>query len=87
VDLALHFALGYAGAGLLATIVQPSPLLVVALLAIVGLGAWLLIARRRHASTAVAVNAWSQATCPACLVLGSLASLETERAVRWSSAV
>jgi hypothetical protein len=87
VDLGLHFALGYAGAGLLAIIVQPSPLLVIAVLAVLGLVAWFVIARRRHASAAVAVNAWSQATCPVCLVLGSVASLETERAVRWSSAV
>jgi membrane protein DedA with SNARE-associated domain len=87
VDLGLHFAIGYAGSGLLATIVQPSPLLVVLVLAMVGLGAWLFIARRRHASTAVAVNAWAQATCPVCLVLGSIAPLETERAVRWSGAV
>jgi membrane protein DedA with SNARE-associated domain len=87
VDLGLHFAIGYAGAGLLATIVQPSPLLLVALLAIVGLAAWFVIARRRHASAAVAVNAWSQATCPVCLVLGSVASLQIEAVSRQQSAV
>jgi membrane protein DedA with SNARE-associated domain len=75
IDLGLHFALGYVGSGLLAIVVQPSPLLVVLALAVVGLGAWLIIARRRHASTSLAVNAWSQATCPACLVLGSIAPL------------
>jgi membrane protein DedA with SNARE-associated domain len=76
IDLALHFAIGYAGAGLLATLVQPSPLLLIPLLAIVGLGAWLFIARRRGASTEVAVNAWAQATCPACLLVGGIASLQ-----------
>jgi membrane protein DedA with SNARE-associated domain len=87
VDLGLHFAIGYAGAGILASLVQPSPLLLIAVLAIAGLGAWLLIARRRHVSTRVAVNAWAQATCPVCLALGSVASLQAEPAVRWSSAV
>jgi membrane protein DedA with SNARE-associated domain len=87
VDLGLHFAIGYAGAGLLATIVQPSPLLVIPILAAVGLVAWFFVARRRHASAAVAVNAWAQATCPVCLLVGSLAPLETEPAVRWSGAV
>src|SRR5437899_5747175 len=72
VDLGLHFAIGYAGSGLLATIVQPSPILLVVVLAGVGLAAWLLIARRRRASTEVALNAWAQPTCPVCLVLGSV---------------
>jgi hypothetical protein len=86
IDLALHFVLGYAGAGILATIVAPSPLMVVVVLAVVGLGAWLLIARRRRVSASVAVNAWAQATCPACLVLGSIASLESDRSdrIRWA---
>jgi membrane protein DedA with SNARE-associated domain len=87
IDLGLHFALGYAGAGLLAALLGPLPLLIATALAIAGLVAWLLIARRRHASSAVAVSAWAQATCPACLLLGSVASLETERAVRWQRAV
>jgi membrane protein DedA with SNARE-associated domain len=87
VDLGLHFAIGYAGSGLLATLVQPSPVLLIVALAVVGLGAWLFVARRRHASAAVAVHAWAQATCPVCLLVGSVASLETERAVRWSRAV
>ncbi|MCA1647338.1 MAG: VTT domain-containing protein [Chloroflexi bacterium] len=72
IDLGLHFAIGYAGSGILATIAQPAPLLVVLALALVGLAAWFLIARGRHASATVAVNAWAQATCPVCLVLGSL---------------
>jgi membrane protein DedA with SNARE-associated domain len=87
IDLGLHFAIGFAGSSLLATIVQPSPILVVGALAILGLAAWLLIARRRHVSTAAAANAWAQATCPVCLALGSVASLEAERTVRLSRAV
>ena len=86
VDLGLHFGIGYAGSSLLATIVQPSPILLVAILAILGLAAWFVIARKRRASTEVAVNAWTQATCPVCLVLGSVAPLETETAIRWSRA-
>ena len=87
IDLALHFAIGYAGSGILATIAQPSPVLIVVGLALVGLVAWLLVARWRHASTTVALNAWAQATCPACLILGSVAPLETEPGVRWSGVV
>src|SRR5919199_5652892 len=37
IDLALHFAIGYAGSGLLSTLVQPSPALIVVLLAVIGL--------------------------------------------------
>jgi membrane protein DedA with SNARE-associated domain len=86
-DLGLHFALGYAGSGLLATIVRPSPLLVVGVLGLLGLAAWLVIARRRRVSAQTALNAWAQATCPVCLVLGSVAPLETETAIRWQRAV
>src|SRR5207244_4595508 len=87
VDLGLHFAIGCAGSSLLATIVQPSPILLVALLAALGLGAWLLIACRRHLTAATAAQAWAQATCPVCLALGSVATLGDERAVRLSRAV
>ncbi len=80
VDLALHFGIGYAGAGLLSAIVQTSPLLVLIVLLAVGLGAWLVIARRRRVPTRVAVSAWVQATCPACLALGSVAPLSYEKA-------
>src|SRR5205085_8503662 len=73
--------------GILGTIAQPSPVLIVVGLALVGLVAWLLVARWRHASTTVALNAWAQATCPACLILGSVAPLETEPGVRWSGVV
>jgi membrane protein DedA with SNARE-associated domain len=72
IDLALHFVLGYAGSGLLASLLQTSPLLIVLGLAVVGLCAWLFIARRRHLSSAQAVNAWAQATCPVCLLVGAV---------------
>ena len=77
-DLALHFALGFAGAGLLAAIVQPSPIVLAVGLMLIGLAGWLLIARRRHMSRAVALNGWAQATCPVCLVLGGANALESE---------
>jgi membrane protein DedA with SNARE-associated domain len=86
VDLGLHFAIGFAGSSLLALVVQPSPLLLIAALAILGLGAWMLVARRRRSTTALALNAWAQATCPVCLALGSIAPLESEPAVRFSGA-
>jgi membrane protein DedA with SNARE-associated domain len=82
IDLGLHFAIGYAGAGLLASVVAPSPLVVIVALAVLGLAAWFVVARRRRASPAFAVRAWAQATCPACLVVGSLAPIDTEPAVR-----
>jgi membrane protein DedA with SNARE-associated domain len=72
IDIALHFALGYAGAGLLAAVAQPSPVLVVLGLMALGLVAWLLIARRRRRSAEYALDAWAQATCPVCLVLGAV---------------
>jgi membrane protein DedA with SNARE-associated domain len=78
IDLGLHFALGYLGSGLLTTLVAPSPIVLVGVLALVGLGAWLYLARRRGMSRARAVEAWAQATCPVCLVLGE--------AVRWEGA-
>jgi membrane protein DedA with SNARE-associated domain len=81
IDVALHFAIGFAGSSVLAAILQPSPLLVIVALAILGLAAWLLVARRRHASTSMALNAWAQATCPVCLAIGTLAPLEPEPAV------
>jgi hypothetical protein len=86
VDLGLHFAIGYAGSSLLAAVVQPAPLLVIVLLALVGLTGWFAIARRRRLTGSVAVNAWVQATCPVCLAIGGVASLEDEPAVRWSGA-
>lgn len=87
IDVGLHFAIGFAGSSVLAALVQPSPLLVVAFLAVLGFGAWLVIARRRRANAAIAANAWAQATCPVCLALGSVLPLTDERAVRWQRAV
>jgi membrane protein DedA with SNARE-associated domain len=77
IDLALHFAIGFGGASLFALVVGPSPIIIIVVLAVVGLAAWLYIARRRRATARDAVNAWEQATCPVCLALG---------AVRWESA-
>ena len=86
VDLALHFGIGYAGAGLLAMVVAPSPILAVVALAAIGLAAWLLLARRRGARTAEAVTAWSQATCPVCLAVGNIVPRVADPAVRWEGA-
>src|SRR5258708_7608823 len=74
IDLGLHFAIGYAGSSILATISEPSPLLVSPILAALGLAAWLLIARRRHASTTVAGKPRAHAPPPPCLILGSVAN-------------
>jgi len=71
-DLALHFAIGIAGSAVLTA----SPLLLVVVIALVGLGVWLVIARRRRMSAAEAVTAWTQATCPVCLVVGNAVRLE-----------
>jgi hypothetical protein len=46
----------------------------------------LYIARRRGATRAHAVNAWTQATCPVCLTLGSLVAQHADPAVRWEGA-
>jgi membrane protein DedA with SNARE-associated domain len=82
IDLGLHFVIGYAGSSLFSV----SPLVVAVLLAVVGLGAWLYLARRRGATTAQAVNAWTQATCPVCLTLGNLVPGDADPAVRWECA-
>jgi LPXTG-motif cell wall-anchored protein len=73
-DLAVHFVLGYAGSSLLASVLQSSPVLIVLGLGLVGLGAWLFIARRRQLSSTQAVNAWAQATCPVCLLVGAVSN-------------
>jgi membrane protein DedA with SNARE-associated domain len=71
VDLGLHFALGYLGASILASLASFGWVLVVGLL-LLGLAAWLVLMRRRRASPAAAAVAWTQATCPVCLVVGSV---------------
>ena len=86
IDLGLHFAIGFAGSSVLSTIVQPSPIALVVLLTVLGLGAWLVLARRRHASATLALNAWAQATCPVCLAIGAVASNADEAAVRFEGA-
>jgi membrane protein DedA with SNARE-associated domain len=76
VDLGLHFAIGFAGSSVFALVVQPSPILIILILALLGLGAWLLLTRRRRGTANQAVNAWAQATCPACLALGALSEYQ-----------
>ncbi len=78
VDLALHFAIGFAGASLLTV----SPLVVLGVVALVGLGVTLLLARRRRASRAAAVTAWTEATCPVCLALEAVVPARLDPAVR-----
>jgi len=82
VDLSLHFAIGFAGSSLLSA----SPLAVAVVIAAVGLVVTLYIARRRRASAAAAVTAWTQATCPVCLALEAVAPARLDPAVRWESA-
>ena len=82
VDLSLHFAIGFAGSSLLAA----SPLVVAVVIAVVGLGVTLFIARRRRANAAAAVTAWTQATCPVCLALEVVAPARLDPGVRWEGA-
>jgi membrane protein DedA with SNARE-associated domain len=70
-DLGLHFALGYVGASVLATLASGGWLLVLGLLAI-GLVVWFVVVRHRRARASAALVAWTQATCPVCLVVGTL---------------
>ena len=74
VDLAVHFAIGFAGGSLFGLLAGPPTLIAIMLLALIGLGVWLYLARRRGASRRAALTAWTQATCPVCVGLG---------AVRW----
>ena len=77
-DLALHFAIGFAGGSLLGLLAGPTLMvIVVVVLALLGLGAWLYLARRRGATARAGLTAWTQATCPVCVGLG---------AVRWEGA-
>jgi len=76
VDLGLHFALGYLGASILSSLASFGWVLLVALL-LVGLAAWLVLMRRRRASAAAAAVAWTQATCPVCLVVGAIGSQQS----------
>jgi membrane protein DedA with SNARE-associated domain len=81
VDVALHFALGFAGGWALAALVDPAAvpwvvLGVLLLFATAGLVGWQLLRRRRPGRAAEpagvgAFQSWEQAACPACLVLGA----------------
>jgi membrane protein DedA with SNARE-associated domain len=69
IDLALHFALGYFGVGVLSVVLQSAPLLILVALLAVGFVVWLVIARRRKTS---AFDGWAQATCPVCLAVATV---------------
>ena len=68
-----HFALGMgfgaAAGGIVAGLL--APLLVLLALAVVGIAGWAWI-RRRRAATGSPALAWTDACCPACLVLGTV---------------
>jgi membrane protein DedA with SNARE-associated domain len=80
-DLGLHFALGYVGVGVLTSLASAGWLLVVGLLG-VGLVAWVVLVRRRRLTPAAAAVAWTQATCPVCLVVGSVPLVREEGMLR-----
>ncbi|MEA2641057.1 MAG: hypothetical protein QOF51_2451 [Chloroflexota bacterium] len=65
--VALGFIVGPAATSLLSSLNLPlAP--IVAVLALLGLGGWLLLRRRRGAATVVeCVHTWTEAACPACL--------------------
>jgi membrane protein DedA with SNARE-associated domain len=72
-DLALHFALGFAGGQVLAGVFEAGAVTwivagVLVLVAAAGLLGWYLLRRRKRGASAFA--AWEQAACPVCLVLG-----------------
>jgi len=80
--LILHLVLGYAGQSLLSALSSLIPLpwvlaLILLLLAI-GLALWIMIRRRqrprapRSEVAAEALEAWQEAACPLCLVLGAI---------------
>jgi membrane protein DedA with SNARE-associated domain len=79
--LSLHFLLGYLGGALLGVVAPRIPVggLIVGALVLmaIGLVAWALIRKRQRPSAptaevvAEALGAWHEATCPACLLLGS----------------
>ncbi|HEY3081377.1 MAG TPA: VTT domain-containing protein [Chloroflexota bacterium] len=79
-DLTLHFAIGYLGWPVVASLWErvPAPLLVLVGLLLVGLAVWVLIRRRQRPEaplaevTAEALRGWHQASCPACLAVGVL---------------
>src|SRR5262245_54605905 len=79
--VALHFAIGYAGAPLVGALQRMLglPLLALALaLLVVGLVGWLALRRARRGrasamdSTLAGLRDWTDACCPACLALGAV---------------
>jgi membrane protein DedA with SNARE-associated domain len=80
--LCLHFALAYAGTAILSSVASAvSPWILVPLLAL-GLGVWIVLRRRQRpkaplrAVVADSLEAWHEATCPACLALGAVRRLK-----------
>jgi LPXTG-motif cell wall-anchored protein len=80
VFVATHFALGYLGGQALALIAPNTQMLAAAAIVgglLLGLALWIVIRRRQRPTAtggeiaAEAFEAWSEATCPVCLVLGT----------------
>ncbi|MGQ0604720.1 MAG: DedA family protein [Anaerolineales bacterium] len=75
---AWHIALGYVlGPSALALLEGANLpiLLVVAALAVLGLGGWLLLRRRRASTSALAeLHEWTHAACPACLAIAAVSA-------------
>jgi membrane protein DedA with SNARE-associated domain len=79
--LSLHFLLGYLGGALLGAVTSrvPANALAIAVLVLLTLGAvaWVMIRKRQRPGAPAAevvtdaLGAWHEATCPACLLLGS----------------
>ncbi|HLF25271.1 MAG TPA: VTT domain-containing protein [Anaerolineae bacterium] len=84
--LSLHFFLGAVIGRLLSALAQaanaPIVLALVAILIVAGLGGWIVIRRRQRPTAsrgeiiAEAVEAWHEATCPACLALGAASRIQ-----------
>jgi hypothetical protein len=80
--LCLHFALAFAGSALFSSVVSVvSPWLLIPLLAL-GLVLWIVLRRHQRPKApfgsvvADSLEAWHEATCPACLALGAVKRLQ-----------
>jgi membrane protein DedA with SNARE-associated domain len=80
--LCLHFALAYAGTALLASVLSVVSLWLLVPLLLLGLVLWIVLRRRQRpkaplrAIVADSLEAWHEATCPACLALGAVERLQ-----------
>jgi membrane protein DedA with SNARE-associated domain len=85
--LSLHFALGFLGGSIIARLAGavPWPWLALLVLLAAGVAAWALIRRRQRPMAsrgdivAEALGAWHEATCPACLALGTVSRVPPPR--------